>query len=318
MRKEVVFAIFFGAAFGLVIAFGVWRLNSSLSERGQASKVEATAAPTPSSSFGLTISKPVDFQVFREAGIKVEGVTKSGSWIVASGMNSDTIMKSDNDGGFSSDVDLFPGLNQVVITGIEENSGKTEKTLSLVYSSQFPSADGSTSKEASDSASVDEKVKEKINETENPPTSYLGTVTDIAETTIHLKNTTDELKQVSTESSTTYSNENTKKEIKFSDVAIGDFIIAMGYKNGNQVLHAKRIVVSKKPTKPEQLVSVGTVKTIKNKLLTLASKDGDIELTFPKKWSGPDSKELSTDDKVIAVSVESDGNNNIRTIEILK
>jgi hypothetical protein len=318
MRKEVVFAIFFGIAFGLVVAFGVWRLNASLSQKSGPNKTEATPSPTPSTAFGVTVAKPNDFTVFRDSQVTIEGATRNDSWIVVSGENSDNIEKAGEKGDFQIQANLTPGLNQVMVEVFDQNGESSQKSLSLIYSSQFPTPEGSSAKNSTESAQLETKVKEKVNEAVNPPIAYIGTVTDIAETTIHIKNTSDELKQVSNETDTTFSNEITKKEVKFKDLAIGDFIVAMGYKNGNQVLHAKRILVTKKPDKPSQTITFGTVKEIKNKSLTLAAKDGNVELIFPKSWKGPDIKELENGTKVIAVWVTSEGKNNIRTIQILK
>jgi hypothetical protein len=99
---------------------------------------------------------------------------------------------------------------------------------------------------------VREKVEEKVNQVLKIPRAYIGTITDISETTLQLNKyvfnpeteKSGEIQQVSITSDTTYVDaKTTAKNIKFQDVAIGDFIIAMGYTNGNSVLQATRVLV---------------------------------------------------------------------------
>ena len=52
------------------------------------------------------------------------------------------------------------------------------------------------------------------------------------------------------------------KDIAFEDVAIGDFIIAMGYTNGNSVLESSRILVVDTPTTTNRSVIIGSLNTI--------------------------------------------------------
>ncbi len=312
MRKEVVFAIFFGILFGLVIAFGVWRLNTSLSSKKQSNNTEATPAPTQSpDSLGLTISKPSELAVFRNSSVSVEGATKASSWVVISGEEDDRITTASQAGAFSADLELTGGLNQIVVTSFNESGDKSQKTILVVYSSQFPQPT-EESNESTQSA-VDQKLKEA----QNPPLAYIGTVTDISENTVHLRNSSEEIKQAAVANDTTYANEITKKEVKFKDIAIGDFVIAMGYRNGNQVLNAKRMVVASAPKSPNRNFYLGNVKAIKNKIMSLTKPDGDVELAFPKTWKGPDIDEIENGDKVIVVT-NSESKNSIRTIQIVR
>ncbi len=181
----------------------------------------------------------------------------------------------------------------------------------MVYSSQFPSSSDNSQKESTQSA-----VEEKIKEAQNPPVAYIGTITDISENTLHLRNASEEIKQVAVGSETAFANDITKKEVKFKDLAIGDYALAMGYRNGNHVLSAKRIVVSTTPKNPSREIHFGKVEEIKNKTLILDKRDGKANLSFPKSWMGPDIGEIEKGDQVIAVT-NSENKNSIRTIQIL-
>lgn len=112
--------------------------------------------------------------------------------------------------------------------------------FALVFSVSQVSAQDSTQ-----SGDIREKIQEKVQAALNKPKSYMGTVTDVAETTLQLKNLKGEIKQISSNKETTISNIiSTPKSVNFSDIAIGDFIVAMGYVNTNSVLDTKRILVT--------------------------------------------------------------------------
>lgn len=302
MKKEVLLAIFFGTLFGLTVAFGIWRLNSSIKTAPSGTITESTPTSTPQAAFGLTIVRPSELSVVTSVDAKVSGITKNDSWTVVSSPLSDTIAKSDGDGGFEIEAELAGGVNNVTITSYDVDGKGSQKSLLLVHSSQFED----DTKEATESA-----------KTVNLPISYIGTVTDIFEGTINLKDLNQEIKQVSVEENTSYANEITKKEVKFEDIAIGDFVVGMGFKNGNNVLHARRVVVASPPRDPDYKIYYGEVVEIKNKVLTLKTLSEELTLTFPKNWKGPDIKEIENEMKVIVVTIPDSKNvETVRTVHI--
>lgn len=103
--------------------------------------------------------------------------------------------------------------------------------------------------------------------------------------------------------------------IKLSDVAIGDFIIAMGYTNGNSVLESSRVLIIS-PIEPSKRRSVlGTVIEVEKNTITLDQEDNIWELNFGKKWVGPELDDINNDDQLIAAGEESESNVlEIRTI----
>lgn len=109
---------------------------------------------------------------------------------------------------------------------------------------------------------VQQKVNEKLqnieNKTINQKISILGTITKIEDDIISIerKNTTRSVKIVQ---DTTIVNLK-KTTAKINDLVVGQDIIALGYRNKEEVLEAKRIVfVNKKDAKIDQVVSLGKV-----------------------------------------------------------
>lgn len=103
--------------------------------------------------------------------------------------------------------------------------------------------------DSSPSSEIRERVQQKVEEALNKPKAYLGTVTDISDTTIQIKALTGEIRQVtpSKETVDVVSVGATSKVATVDDIAIGDFTVSMGYKNGNGVLEAERILIMTAP-----------------------------------------------------------------------
>lgn len=141
MRKEIFYAIFAGGILGLVIAFGVWRANIAL-KPNNISNTSATQSPVPSgiptnSSSGITLASPQNDDVFSENPVRISGVTKAESFVTISAEVNDYIIKSEKDGSFQADVELSGGVNQVVISAIEEDGTSHIQNLTLIYSTEF-------------------------------------------------------------------------------------------------------------------------------------------------------------------------------------
>ncbi len=125
-------------------------------------------------------------------------------------------------------------------------------------------AEATFAQTATESGDIREKVQEKVLAALNKPKAYMGTVTDISETTLQLKNTKGEIKQTSV-----------NEEVKFSDVAIGDFVIAMGFVNSNSVLDTRRILVTSSPSAPTRKSYYAKIDTFaKNAGTATLIKDG--------------------------------------------
>jgi hypothetical protein len=174
---------------------------------------------------------------------------------------------------------------------------------------------------------IRDKVQQKVEEARTVPFSYIGTVTDIAEETIQinkhvfdgLTETNGQIQQISiNEEATTFVKiAKTTTTVNFSDVAIGDFIIAMGYKNGNDVLEAQRILITTPLEVTTRKALFGEPSDISSRSLTLKTQDGDWSVEFGKTWVGPDLDEIGENDKVIVIGNTEDKTLEARFLEII-
>lgn len=284
MRKEILWIIIIGIVFGLIIAFGVFRINSKMGKangNNNSSQTQNKSQDNGSSEFKIALAKPENEDVVVEDSVSVEGLTKSLSFVVVSGEEDDYITQADEKGQFEAEVDLTAGVNQIRIFAFDPSGKDSNEKVLVVYSSAFEKKESAQEKESTPSAESDirKKVQAKVEEVLNKPKAYLGTVTDITEGSIQIKSDSSEIKQISAleESITVINSKQKNKEVKLSDIAIGDYIVAMGYPtsiSGNgasQVLSAQRILITDPVEDP------GIVSNI-TKVEAKTAKDMDIKV----------------------------------------
>ena len=138
MRKEVIFAIVLGVVVGLVIAFGTWRLNTTLNV-AQIDQVpeQNNHDSTAGTQFKLAIATPQNHEVISKLPLILTGITKPDSWVAISTENDVYITKSGESGAFEQEVDLYGGANQLVITAFNDEGLSIEDKLTVVYSTEF-------------------------------------------------------------------------------------------------------------------------------------------------------------------------------------
>jgi len=160
--------------------------------------------------------------------------------------------------------------------------------------------------------SVRDNVQKKVEEARIIPFAYIGTVTDIAEQTIQInkfifsktKEDAGEIQQISVDEENTVFVKVTKSTtfVKFSDLAIGDFIIAMGFKNGNGVLEGKRILITTSVELTTRKAIFGEPSEITKRSLTLTASTGkEWVVEFGTTWVGPELSEIEEGDKIMIV-----------------
>jgi hypothetical protein len=315
MRKEILLAIIAGGAFGLLIAFGVWKVNADLRASKDNSVVQtvtpipgnATASPlaTTIGELKVVLAKPDSQAVFTETPVSIIGATKPKVNVVISGEDSDTITNANDSGSFTADINLIGGANQILASAFDSDGSTANTHLLIVYSSQF-------TQEASASGQA---------------ISYIGTVTDITDSIIQIKNATGDIQQVKAIANAIFidTRGNINKQIKASDVAIGDYLIAMGVKGANNILSSSRILVTDPLAKPIRRAFYGIVNddsginkfTMKNpktgEIITVTPALG-ITITGIEKSFG----KIANDEKVIAVGEFKDGVMTARTIRVLQ
>ncbi|HJY98377.1 MAG TPA: hypothetical protein VJ227_01540 [Patescibacteria group bacterium] len=284
MRKELVWAAVIGIIFGLIIAFGAWRI----SKRPGPTTAETTPTPAPvAGELKITLDKPQEGDVLTQDTVSVSGITKSLSWVTVSAEKGDYIVQSQENGVFAQEVDLIAGVNWIRVSVFDSEGSQSVEKVLVVYSSSFeektlPSPTPST---VSTESAIRQKVAEKVAEALNKPKAYIGTVTDIADSTIEIKTIDSEIKQVSTaeeEVSVINQKGTNNKAVKLTDIAIGDFIVAMGYVNSKSVLLAQRILITDPVTEPKITAAYGTVTaTSKNSITVTTFGDNQEKIISP-------------------------------------
>lgn len=267
MRKEVIFAIIAGISIGLIVAVGTWKVARVVKKNTPAAQLKVT--PSPKKNVGLTIDGPLDYDVVTKNPV-IKGLTAPETDIIISTYEKDFYTKSSSQGEFQKEIELPAGLSEILINN---------QKLILVHST----------------------------EVEENSTSYVGTITDISENTIQIKNISGEIKQISVNNETSFINSLKKNvNVKAIDLAIGDYIVAMGKINGNKVLKTQRILI----TSPlvENKIEVQKIKIEK----LSKTKINDIDL--PKKWVGPNTKDLEISQEIIITGTKTDSKFDLRSI----
>jgi len=163
--------------------------------------------------------------------------------------------------------------------------------------------------------SVLQKVKEKVEALKKNPKAIIGTITDKTDTSIQIKDVQGKIELVSISDITNYSKiDKSETEIKYGDIAIGDYVSVLGTHSTNQLLNARRIILTS-PLPQDRKVSAGKIANITKRELTLEGSEAPITLIFPARWKGPEIKEFKKDESVIVVYTQKEGKLTIRTIQ---
>ncbi len=277
MRKEVIIAIIFGGLLGVIIAFGAARLNTSFKkeqkkvqkEPNKAGVYEGENTNINPVSGGLTIVYPADKSVHQSSIITLSGLTIPKSTIIITGGSSETLSNAGGNGEFETTVELDPGLNQLVVHSF--NGSRDSKVNLLTIFTTKVDGEPETEPESENA------VTERLEKAARPITASLGTVTDITEAGVQIKTESGEISQINLTDKTTYANiVKESKEVQFSDLAIGDFIAALGRTtNGNELLEAQRVLITLPPTTESSITVVkGTVKVLSSREFVIIDLDG--------------------------------------------
>lgn len=317
MRKEVLFAVLAGAIFGIVIAFGIWRANLALTPETN------TSTPPPKAeqdiNTTITVAKPENHQVITTPEVTITAITQKNSIVVVSA-EEDYLSTPLSDGSFEVEVELTGGINDILITSFNESGIPQTESLLLVLSTALAKQLESGVDIGSESASVRDRVAEKVARAKSVAYATLGTVTDIAESTLQVKTEEGEIVQISVGDDTTLSKiAKTTTSIEVTDVAIGDFIVAMGppISNGNEAMDALRVLVMTRPSANENAAIYGTIATVERREVALSRDGEETTLKFGKSWKGPETSDLTEGDTLIAVGTLDENSLSVRSIFLL-
>lgn len=136
MKKEVILAIGLGALLGLLIAFGIYNANQAVKNtKKQMEATKNTASPsTDQTEFPFIINEPENNLVFASAEATISGQTEPGTVVAVMAENGQDLVMADNQGLFSTIINLISGLNEVKIIALNKTGQQQEKTLNLFYS----------------------------------------------------------------------------------------------------------------------------------------------------------------------------------------
>ena len=259
MRKELILAIFLGGFIGIAVAFGVWRFTNSFSQTSDNIAPEGTSeqqseenqnSEQPSSTEGLTIVRPRDNAVVADSTIQVAGITRQNSHVLV--IAEDDYIVRTNSGTFETDIEVAGGINQIPVYVFTEGMPMLEASILVTYSSDVENVESAQ--------------------------SALGTITDITESSLQVRTSSGEISQVAISDSTSYvSTVQTTRNINFADLAIGDFIAAIGQMDDDEVLNAQRIIVSSPLEESTDVVAFGTVQTLTNRDFIVANEQSGDE-----------------------------------------
>ncbi len=308
MRKEVLFAIIAGISIGLIIAFGAWRVSKLINKKPNTQTTQKT--PPPNQNLSLSVSNLDDYYIITENPYTIKGLSTPKDPIIVSTIEEDYFTTTNEDGTFEIEVEFPAGLSEVKIN---------EKKILVVFSTEFgkyltTTSDNATPEQEEEKTATDEsntksnlevireRVMEEISSKSLKKLAYVGTITDINSGSIQIKSLEGDIKQLSLSDDASFVNTlKNNIEVKQNDLAIGDFIVAMGIVNGNKVLDTKRILISK--MYPENTY---TTEEIEISTLTRTKIN---DLTLPKSWKGPNVSELEVGQKIIIVGKREENKN---------
>jgi len=215
MQKELLLAIILGSTLGLLVAFGIWKINSQNSPTDIITDTNITS-PTPQNKTQIDYKDKKHFATNNEI-LEINGNTEPDNFVISISKNYKYITKADSKGDFIIKHELEGGPNQINIIYINSNNQFTQEIYTIVYSTE-----------------VDQ----------NSSDLFIGSITDISENTIQIRKNNGDILQLTFDEKTSFASiiKNTK-EIENTDLAIGDYIFSLGKVDEKNILQAKRILV---------------------------------------------------------------------------
>lgn len=161
---------------------------------------------------------------------------------------------------------------------------------------------------------IRKRVEEKLAKLSKSPKAVVGELKEVTDTTLNITTKNGEI-LAATNEDTKYFRVTKGKQVavKFEDLVLNDFIVAMGYKNGNNVLDAKRVISYNVSPLVEKKAIYGVVRTNMNGSLGVQTSSGlvtvqtDDDTKVTKKADGSkleevDVEEINLGDKILATA----------------
>ena len=189
----------------------------------------------------------------------------------------------------------------------------------LLFTFYFPAyAQEDSSPSGTDA--VRDKVRKTIENLVKKPKAVIGSLDSVTDSTLKIK-TSSAIKTEDGKFVLVATNKDTKyiktikgkqTEVKFVDLAIGDFIAALGYKNGDDILSSQRVLAFDETPFLQKQVIYGKIETNKKGVLTIRHlKTAEIwtvetsaKTEIAKKLDGKiEAKEIEEGDRIVAVGI---------------
>lgn len=138
MRREVIIAIIAGLLLGVLIGFGVWRANKFLAPKQENKHGAPEVKETAGGAIDLLIYSPEDNIVVAKDAVEVDGKTNASATVVVLANMGEIIFTAGKDGKFSQEVRLENGANEITVVAYSDRGEEARKTLTVVYSTEFP------------------------------------------------------------------------------------------------------------------------------------------------------------------------------------
>jgi|GEM_PF-4502499 len=271
MRKEVVIAIILGSFLGIFLAFILsQRAVKSRTRSQQATTVEtSTSNSTTPNTTQATLQNEI---ASGELGLSTPAVNTpihTAAKLTGSNANDSAYLLIFADGGehiyrteaptFSASMTLSPGILPIELVNVSQSGAISRKTQTVLVTT-LPSDVSTGSK------------------------SSYGVITDITEGALQMRTNGGAVEQITTTGSTIYKNVvKDVKDIKSTDLAIGDFVGTVGTTSGRGVITAQEILVDTPETSTPSAVVKGVVAAVTTKLLTLNAQNEEVVIPLAGK-----------------------------------
>ncbi len=157
MKKEMIISVLVGLFFGLIIVYGVYTAQCSLSKPNQETEeleVSPSLETEENIDSNLSLHSPEDETIVNEPLITIAGTTIANSYVVVFINDEELITNADKSGHFSVEGELEIGSNIVEVHAIDEDGQTMVKERTVIYTTK-PLVE-TTDETASDSAETNE------------------------------------------------------------------------------------------------------------------------------------------------------------------
>jgi len=143
MRKEVILAIIIGVVLGGIILYGINLANKSsetntVTSGTEGLEIKASPSPTQKTDTQISIITPQDKAVVTESVLTLKGSAEPSSNIAIITESDDILISSDQNGNFSSDINLINGENLITVTMVDSTLATSSSSVTIIRTASLP------------------------------------------------------------------------------------------------------------------------------------------------------------------------------------